>query len=301
MSPPSLYLTCPAYAMYGPVDRQKNIDLANWLCARMGWTLTVSPLMSRYMGKGSYLPANIRIEDFREALRHEVIWACRGGFGSIEIVDAILKAKVKHAPRLIGYSDITALHAAFQVRGWTDNVYSAAPEILRRGGRAGTTLLDSLSGGKLSLSHNEQASAVVLRAGRAQGKLYPACLSVLSSLCGTPAMPSLRGCVLAIEDVKIHPFLMATHLQQLSLCGALRGVRGLLGGSFTFVPDHDYLGPSQNDILHQWGERLRVPTIARLPFGHMNDPMAMPYDRPTQIVATKTGEWSITIAAQRKK
>ena len=90
MSPPSLYLTCPAYAMYGPVDRQKNIDLANWLCARMGWTLTVSPLMSRYMGKGSYLPANIRIEDFREALRHEVIWACRGGFGSIEIVDAIL-------------------------------------------------------------------------------------------------------------------------------------------------------------------------------------------------------------------
>ena len=301
MSPPSLYLTCPAYGMYGPVDRQQNVDLAKWLCVEMGWTLTVSPLMDRFTGKGGYLSADVRAKDFRIALHHDVIWACRGGFGSIELIDNLLHAKCKSPPRLIGYSDITALHAVFHVRGWTNSVYSAAPEILKRGGRAGKSLLASLRGESMALNHTQEAGAVVLRPGSAQGPLYPACLSVLASLCGTPAMPSLRGCILAIEDFKILPFLMATHLQQLFSSGALTGVRGLLGGSFTNELDHDYLGPSPNDILRQWGNRLRVPTIARLPFGHMTDPMALPYHRPTKIVAAENGTWSMALATERRK
>jgi muramoyltetrapeptide carboxypeptidase len=136
-----------------------------------------------------------------------------------------------------------------------------------------------------------------VRPGRAEGRLFPACLSVLASVAGTPAMPDLDGCVLAIEDVRVQPFLIATNLNQLHLSGALRGVRAVLGGSFTHNEEADYLGPTPDDVLAEWGARLRVPTILRLPFGHLHDALALPAHRRTRVEARRDGTWTITIDA----
>lgn len=294
---PTLYVTCPAYAMRGPLDRQSHIDQATWLAEEMGWRLVVSPLLARHLGPGAWLPAADRIADLRTALRHDVVWACRGGYGSIELVETVLKARQRSGPLLIGYSDITALHAAFAVRGWQQRVYGSVPTGNRRGGRAGTSLLTALRGDALTRSQVNDAGARVLRPGRASGRLFPACLSVLASLVGTPAMPDLRGCVLAIEDIKVQPFLMATHLNQLHLGGALRGVRALLCGTFTHAEDHDYQGPTPDEVLAQWSGRLRIPAIARLPFGHLDDGLGLPCDRTVRVQATDNGTWTVTINA----
>jgi len=294
---PTLYVTCPAYAMRGPLDRQSHIDQATWLAEEMNWRLVVSPLLDRHLGPGAWLPVAERIADLRTALRHDALWACRGGYGSIELVEAVLKARQRRGPLLIGYSDITALHAAFAVRGWQRRVYGAIPTGNRRSGRAGTSLLAALRGEALTRSQTSDAGARVLRPGRARGRLFPACLSVLASVVGTPAMPDLRGCVLAIEDIKVQPFLMATHLNQLYLSGALRGVRALLGGTFTHSEDHDYEGPTPDAVLAEWGGRLRLPTISHLPFGHLDDGLVLPCDRTAQVQATSNGAWTLTINA----
>lgn len=294
---PTLYVACPAYAMRGPLDRQNHLDQAAWLAQEMGWTMVPSPLMTRYLGPGAWLPVAERAADLHRALAHDVVWASRGGYGSIELVETVLKARQRRGPVLIGYSDITALHAAFAVRGWQQRIYGSLPAPSRRGGRAGTSLVAGLRGKVITCSATQDAAARVLRPGRARGRLFPACLSVLASVVGTPAMPDLRGCVLAIEDIKVQPFLMATHLNQLHLGGALHGIRGLLGGTFTHSDDADYLGPTPDEVLAQWGARLRVPTIARLPFGHMDDGMGLPSDRPVRVQAVNDAKWTVTIDA----
>jgi muramoyltetrapeptide carboxypeptidase len=294
---PTLYVTCPAHASRNPLDRQAHIDQADGLAQAMGWRVVASPLLDRHLGPGAWLPAAERARDLKDALGHDVVWACRGGYGSIELVDAVLKLRRRRAPVLIGYSDITALHAAFAARRWTPGVYGTLPLAGRWTGRSGTSLLASLRGDPIRLTPEVDAGVRVLQPGRADGWLFPACLSVLASVCGTPAMPDLRGCVLAIEDIRIHPFLMATHLNQLHLSGALRGVRALLGGSFTHLEDHDYLGPTPDEVLLEWGARLRVPTISRLPFGHLEDALVLPGGRPVRVAAGTDGVWSLAIRA----
>lgn len=296
-STPSLYVTCPAYAMRGPLDRQSHLDQIAWLAQEMGWRVMPSPLLDRHLGPGAWLPARERARDLERALGHDVVWACRGGYGSIELVETVLRARQRRGPVLLGYSDITALHAAFAVRGWRQTFYGAIAVGPKRGGRAGTTLLAGLRGEGFTRTSAVDAGARVLRAGRAEGRLFPACLSVLASLVGTPAMPDLRACVLAIEDIKVQPFLVATNLNQLHLAGALDGVRALLAGTFTHNDDHDYLGPSPDEILAGWAARLRVPLIARLPFGHMDDSLVLPYGRRTSVRAGRDGAWTVTVHA----
>jgi muramoyltetrapeptide carboxypeptidase len=296
--PRTLYLFCPAYAMHGPLDRIKYFASAHWLCKQLNWELVPSPLLEKYMGNGAWLPLHERIADLKMGLRHDLLWACRGGYGSIELVKTIITAKLSHKPGLIGYSDITALHTAFAKRGWHRRFYGPTHNELTSAGRAHDTIVRLIQGHGLHISSAQESGTQVQYAGRAQGRLFPACLSVLASLCGTPAAISLSGHVLAIEDVKIHPFLLATYLEQLFLSGCLRGVRALIGGTFTHQEDADYWGPSPDDILRQWGERLKIPVLSRFPFGHMRDSYVLPAQRKTTLIAEKSGRWSLTIAQE---
>jgi muramoyltetrapeptide carboxypeptidase len=294
---PTLYVTCPAHAMRGPVDQRNHLDDANWLARELGWQVVPSPLLDRHLGPGAWLPLADRAADLRRALAHDAFWACRGGYGCIELVEVVRQARQRRGPQLIGYSDITALHAAFAARGWHQRVYGTIPSGNARGGRAAGGLLAALRGEAIRRTNRNDAAARVIRPGRAHGRLFPACLSVLAGVAGTSAMPDLSGCVLAIEDVRVQPFLMATNLNQLHLSGALRGVRALLGGTFTHSEEPDYLGPTPDEVLAEWGARLRVPTIIRLPFGHLHDALALPAHRLTQVEARRDGTWTINIRA----
>lgn len=294
----TLYVTCPAYALHGPLDRQKVAESAVWLGKELGLEPVLSPLLDRHAGHGAWLPRRDRERDILAALDHDLVWACRGGYGSIELVEPLLKARPRKRPGLIGYSDITVLHACWNVRGWGPGFYGTiSPRTTS--GRAGSSLVELMRGDGLVRDHQVDAGARVLRPGRAKGRLYPACLGVLAGLCGTKAMPDLRGCLLAIEDINIHPFLMSSNLAQLHLAGALRGVTGIVGGSFTCEDPPDYVGPNQDEVLREWAERLAVPAVSRLPFGHLDDALVLPVGRASDLVAARGGRWSLTIKAER--
>ncbi len=289
------YIACPAFALRGPTERHKTIDHAAWFANEMNLEVVPSPLLDRHLGNGSWLPLEERRDDLVRALDHDVVWACRGGFGSIELAETLLRSRRRHGPLLIGYSDLTVLHCGWRVHGWRHHFYGAiAPR--RAGSRQGESLLALARGEGLRLGHFQQAGARVLRPGRARGELFPACLSVLAGLCGTPLQPDLRGAVLAIEDIDVHPFLVDFNLNQLHLSGTLDGVVALLGGSFTHEERGDYLGPSIDEVLAKWAARLRIPTLARLPYGHMDDALVLPYRAATSISLRGDGQWSVAIA-----
>ncbi|HYE05010.1 MAG TPA: LD-carboxypeptidase [Planctomycetota bacterium] len=297
---PRCYVCCPAYAVHGPIDRDRIVHSIKRFTDHAGYELVLSPLLDQHLGHGAWLPEAERIADIKRALGHEMIWAARGGYGSVHLVDAVLGERVERAPILIGYSDLTILHACWRKRGWRESLYGSIPSQIE-GSRGGETLAKALLGEGFVRDESTDRAVQVLRPGEARGTLAVACLSVLAGLCGTPAQPDLSGCILAIEDVDERAFMIDSALQQLRRAGVLDGVVGLVGGSFTNQEKPDYAGPSVTDVLRAWGKALAIPTLARLPFGHLNDGLILPWGRATVLRAQGDGDWSLTISARSKR
>jgi muramoyltetrapeptide carboxypeptidase len=292
------YVCCPAYALEGPLKKARALESIEPIARELGMEVVPSPLMDRNLGAGSWLPYEDRRKDIARALEHDLVWAVIGGYGSMHLVGDLMRAKPRRRPKLIGYSDITVLHACWRVRGWGESCYIAVPP--REGGRGTDTLLTLLRGEGYRRSGTVDAGVRVLRAGKARGRCLGACVSVLAGLSGTPAMPDLRGWILAIEDVDERPFQLDFALMQLQLAGALDGVVALVGGSFTHKDRSDYEGPSIDEVLAEWAHRLRVPAISRLPFGHIDDGLAIPCGRRVELACDARGGWSFTVLPEER-
>lgn len=289
---PRLYITAPSYAMKNPVEQAKTLKTAQVWADALGWSVMPSPLLGRYYQAGVWLPVEARAADIERAVQYEIVWAFRGGYGAVHLVPALLQAQAAGQPRLIGYSDITVLHACWRVRGWGSALYGTLSEAMTDS-RQAASLMASLKGEALTCSSDTEPAARVLRAGAASGPLFTACLVVLANLCGTAAFPDLRGHILAIEDIDERPYAIDFALNQMLLAGKLDGITGLLCGSFHHQVAADYGGPTVDEILLGWAVRLGVPAICRLPFGHMDDPLALPAGVTVEMAAHADGRWRL--------
>ncbi|MGC8780554.1 MAG: LD-carboxypeptidase [Anaerolineae bacterium] len=289
---PRLYITAPSYAMRNPAEKAKTLKTAQAWADALGWQVVPSPLLDRYQQYGVWLPVEARAEDLATALQHEIIWAFRGGYAAVHLVPALLQAAAGGRPWLIGYSDTTVLHACWQVRGWGPAFYGTLSETTADA-RQAASLLAFLRGQAFECTSEAEPAARVLRPGAVRAPLFAACLVVLASLCGTPAFPDLRGRILAIEDIDERPYAIDFALNQMYLAGKLDGVVGLLGGAFHHQVAADYGGPTVDEILADWADRLGVPTIGRLPFGHMEDPLVLRAGAVVELEAWADGRWRL--------
>lgn len=295
----SLYVLCPSYGLTGPAHRARVLKNAEELADALKAQMTPSPLLDRYPGPGAWLPEADRIEDLRKAMQHDIIVAARGGHGCMHLIPELMRMRPKQPPTLFGYSDITVLHACWHQRGWGETYYGGLADDVQEH-RLGESLLPLMHGRALERSHHTDASVRVIRPGTAEGPTFAACLAVLAGLCGTPAQPNLEGHVLFIEDIDEKPYRIDFFMNQLYLAGALNGVRGLVTGTLTHQTDPDYLGPSMEELMGTWADRLSVPALVRLPFGHMLDAMALPIGRPVTLDATKNHHWHLKWSARKR-
>jgi len=199
--------------------------------------------------------------------------------------------------RLIGFSDTTVLHACWRARGWAPTLYGTFGE-RTADSRQAASLGALLRGEPLLCSEASEPAVRVLRPGQAHGPLFAACLVVLANLVGTPAFPSLAGHILAIEDVNERPYSIDFALNQLYLSGSLDGIVGLIGGAFHHQIEADYGGPTVDEVLASWAARLSVPTLARLPFGHLDDQLVLPCGAPATLSASEDGRWQLDVRSE---
>ena len=300
MAERTLYVCCPSYALQNPLERRDYATRARAFARRMHLRPVFSPLLDRHLPRGTWLDADARRDDLLEAIRHDVVWACQGGYGCVHLIPALLSASAPHRPRLIGYSDITILHACWRLQRWGEGYYGQIPHELGDGRQAGT-LRPLFQGRSLRRTNATDAAVTVLRPGRAEGVCFAACLAVLAGLAGTPALPDLRGSVLAIEDIDEKPYQVDFAMAQLHAAGALDGIVALVGGSFSHQAPLDYGGPGIDHVLQGWADRLGVPAIARLPFGHLPDSLVLCNGRRLRLEAEADGAWSLTFAARASK
>lgn len=109
-------------------------------------------------------------------------------------------------------------------------------------------------------------------------------LTVLTSLLGTPWLPTVRGGLLFLEDVGEHPYRVERMLTTLLHAGVLAQQRAVVLGQFNrykLVPGHDrgYKMTTVVDWLRGQLEPSGVPVLTGLPFGHVATKVLLPVGR----------------------
>lgn len=270
----------------GPIT-QERLDIAFDRCARLG--LVPVPGAAARGRHGGYLAGSDaeRLEDLRWALTSpeiDAVWALRGGYGTMRLLDRIDLAPLVERPRAyIGFSDNTAMHLALLARRVVSfhaphaggDATPLAEQCLR------DVLFDARAAGVLPLP--AQPAIITLREGIADGPLVGGNLALLAGMCGTPGAPVARGAILFVEDVEEPAYRLDRMWTQLRLAGALDGVAGLAFGRFTDCQDRD----SVRALLQECADAAGVPAVMELPIGHEPDNWTLPLGVRARLDATR--------------
>lgn len=259
----------------GPITEDR-VAIAFDRCARLG----LEPVLgvAARGRQGGYLAGSDeeRLEDLRWALTApeiDAVWALRGGYGTMRLLQRIDLAPLVERPRAyIGFSDNTALHLALLARRVVSfhaphaggDLTALAEQCLR------DVLFDARAAGVLPAP--AQRATITLHEGIAEGLLVGGNLAILAGMCGTPGAPVARGAILFVEDVEEPVYRLDRMWTQLMLSGALEGVAGLAFGRFTDCGERD----SVRALLQGFADAAGVPAVMELPIGHEPDNWTLP-------------------------
>jgi muramoyltetrapeptide carboxypeptidase len=267
-------LVAPSGAMQGKVADAAAEVLETWgLRVRLG---------EHALGRHLYLAGtdDERLGDLNGALRDEEVrgvLCLRGGYGAQQIADDIDFDAVRADPKVVmGFSDITALHAALWTEAGLATVHGPTVGQLQRGAESvtGTGARRALMTSEpVTVEADQSESTYRVRVpGRAAGTLLGGNLALLAATAGTRHALDLHGAILVIEDVNEAPYRVARMLVQLRRAGWLAGLRGIAVGQFT---DCHEGGPAVEDVLVDQLGSLGVPVLGGLPIGHGEQQVAV--------------------------
>jgi muramoyltetrapeptide carboxypeptidase len=261
----------------GPCRDARDVDRAIENTRSLGWEPVVGGHVHECDGylAGSDAHRMADLNRFAADDAIDAVWCIRGGYGTMRLLDGLDYAAWRRRPKaLLGYSDITALHAA--IGGRAELVTFHAPTA-----RAKLTAFsrDSLVGAVVGSGAQvlRADAATTLVGGRARGRLVGGNLALIASLTGTPYAPSYEGAILVLEDVYESVYRIDRMLTQLRLAGALAGLAGIVFGQFTEVPDE----PANAErplarALAEAAERRGLPCVSDFPVGHVDDQATIP-------------------------
>lgn len=217
----------------------------------------------------------------------DALLAVRGGYGLHRLLDRLDPQRIARAGKwVIGFSDVTALHAAARRVGLGSAHAPVLTQLGELGAEAEQAFVEVLAGPHTPIAYTpptrltpdalrgpDVASGALARAwahtrGRAHGVAFGGCLSVLAPLVGTPHLPDLDGTILLLEDVGETPYRIDRLLTQLVSSGALRGVRGFAIGELVGCAPRTDDEPSAEAVVLERLAPLGRPVVFGLPFGH---------------------------------
>ena len=235
-----------------------------------------------------------RLEEWNEAVADpeaRAIFCARGGYGAGRLLPLVDLAPLRAAPKLlVGFSDVTALHALLNGAGLA-SLHGPVVTQLGRAPEEAVAHLEALLLGAVPARPGGPGGGLdgtaTIRPGRASGPLLGGCLSLLATLCGTPWLPSFRGAILFFEDVGEPPYRIDRYLTQLEQSGALDGLAGVAVGQLAGCDKGE--GDAAATVRSLVG-RLGVPAIEGVPAGHEDRNLALPLGPRATLVAPAPGE-----------
>ncbi len=235
-----------------------------------------------------YLAGNddARIEELTSALQSDThaILCARGGYGTMRLLDRIDPALVRAAGKLlVGFSDITALHALWLKAGVTSLHAPTATQVGELPLADLESLFACLEG---ALPAPIEGLASVGTRTTASGPLVGGNLEVVKSLVGTPFAFPLAGAVLFIEEVGERPYRIDRSITQLALSGQLRDLAAIVVGGLTRCTEPNGRGPSAEEVVVERLSTLGIPVLMGLPAGHGERNLPIPLGRRVAVDGT---------------
>jgi muramoyltetrapeptide carboxypeptidase len=192
------------------------------------------------------------------------IVCARGGYGVMRLLARLDGEPLRRNPKpIVGFSDITALHAFVHRHGITS---IHGPNV---GGLGLMSPEDELA--LYALLEGEVGAAItglqsIAARGVSDGPLIGGNLELVTRLLATPFALALDGAVLLLEEVGEKPYRIDRSLTQLALAGAWERVAGVVVGDLIdcVAPD----GPTAHEVVVERLSRLSVPVLLGLPVGH---------------------------------
>ncbi|MGZ3837037.1 MAG: S66 peptidase family protein [Flavisolibacter sp.] len=210
------------------------------------------------------------------------IFCARGGYGLSRIIDDLSFKKFKRHPKwIVGFSDVTVLHAhvfsqyhmatlhapmaaAFN-DGEFDNVYIQS---IRRALEGENTRYDSPA-------HEFN------KPGIASGELVGGNLALLAHLVGTPSDIKTKNRILFLEDVGEYLYNVDRMLLQLRRSGKLDKLAGLIIGRFSEMKDTERpFGKRVQEIIYDQVKHFHFPVCFNFPVGHEKENYALKIGLP---------------------
>ncbi|HVU05455.1 MAG TPA: LD-carboxypeptidase [Polyangiaceae bacterium] len=209
-----------------------------------------------------------RREELNRAIADErarAVVATRGGYGLTRIAHALDLSPLRTRPKwLVGFSDVTALHAEASRFG-VASIHGHNVAGLGRGDDRARERWEAVL--RAPTARRRFDSLTVVRGGRATGPVVGGNLTVLFSSAAAGRLVLPEGAVLLLEDVGEAPYRVDRMLTALLVAGALDRVAGVLLGSFTDSAPGRYGVPVEEVLAERLGE-LGVPVLAGFPAGH---------------------------------
>ena len=211
-----------------------------------------------------------RYDDLEWALTDPQIRAIvcsRGGYGTVRLLERLDRLPLRDDPKwVVGYSDITALHALMGKHGIMSIHAGMCKHLAQEWGR------DEDSRRLFALLRGERPEVVsaphpLNRRGEAAGVLRGGNVAVMGALEGTPYSIIRPGTILFIEDIAEAIYKVERMLYNLHLSGAMRNISGLIVGQFTnYEPSRDFA--CMEDMIARMVEPYSFPVAYGVAIGH---------------------------------
>lgn len=264
-------ITCPAKKLPGDIKDAVKL-LESWgLEVILGETVSAS--FHQYAGTDE-----LRTKDLQRFLDDssvKAIFAARGGYGTVRIIDALdFSGFVKNPKWVVGFSDITVLHnhiyANYQIQSIHGQMPLSIPDATKY---SLETLRKALFGDRLVYSY--ESSPLNIQ-GKAQGILMGGNLSLLIALSGSVSEFDYQDKILFIEDVGEYLYSLDRMMWNLKRAGKLAALKGLIAGGFTGLKDNEIpFGKTAEEIICEHVKDYGYPVCFNFPAGHISDNHAL--------------------------
>ena len=229
---------------------------------------------------------------------HKLVMAMRGGYGIHRLLpniewSAIAKA-IQNGLQICGHSDFTAFELALLAKNGA--VTLSGPMLNYDFGRVNDDgqvippnefmwehFQRAVDQRRLDCEVLNPQSYLGNQASHSiSGMLWGGNLTVITSLIGTPYMPTssqTEGGILFLEDVNEHPYRIERMLMQLLDAGILKNQAAILLGGFSayrlYENDRGYSLETAIALIRSRLPRT-IPILTGLPFGHQSDKLTLP-------------------------
>jgi len=276
-------IVCPAKKLPKPMDDAVAL-LQSWgLEVVLGQTVTASH--NQFAGNDSLRAADLQQYINDDSIK--AIFAARGGYGTVRIIDQIDLGRLTTHPKwIIGFSDITVLHAHLSRNFGLISIHGQMPiNIPDATATSVGTLKQALFGEELSYNLEPHP---LNRFGESVGEIIGGNLSILISVLASASDYDYDGKIVFIEDVGEYLYSVDRLMYTLKRAGKLKKLAGLIVGGFTDLKDNDIpFGQTADEIIRAIVEEYDYPVCFGFPAGHVADNHAMMFGAKARLSVAK--------------